>query len=139
MKTRKRKQCGTCKRYLGLDKFGQNKDKLDGLSYKCKECTRAYNRIHYANNIDYYLLKARKHEAAYKKWWFEYKSKLKCCKCGYKKCVVALDFHHRDPSKKSFDIGKAIAQQYRREKVLAEIKKCDVLCANCHREYHYYN
>lgn len=57
-----------------------------------------------------------------------------CCeKCGYKKCERALDFHHRDASKKEFTI-----RGWRRimawERLKTEVDKCDLICANCHRE-----
>lgn len=60
-----------------------------------------------------------------------------CERCGYNKCVAALDFHHKDPSQKSFSIG---SRGYTRsfEKVKVEIDKCEILCANCHREEHYF-
>lgn len=48
---------------------------------------------------------------------------------------VCLDFHHRDPSQKSFVIGHQYAQRSR-ERMQIEIDKCDVLCANCHRKRH---
>lgn len=59
----------------------------------------------------------------------------KCQVCGYDKCVDALDFHHRDPNKKDFGIGH---NGYTRSfaKIKAELDKCDMLCANCHRELH---
>jgi len=53
--------------------------------------------------------------------------------CGYDKCVEALEFHHLDPDKKDFGIGgktKSI------EKLKAEVDKCIMVCANCHREIH---
>ena len=57
----------------------------------------------------------------------------KCAKCGYNKCVEALDFHHLNPEEKSFGLS---ASGYTRsfEKALAEAKKCILICANCHRE-----
>ena len=59
----------------------------------------------------------------------------KCQKCGYEKCHTALDFHHRDNKEKEFGInimrGKSWAI------VTAELDKCDLLCANCHREQHF--
>tara|TARA_R110000824_G_scaffold242992_2_gene431633 strand:- start:94 stop:324 length:231 start_codon:yes stop_codon:yes gene_type:complete len=57
----------------------------------------------------------------------------KCCGCGYNKCASALEFHHTDPSKKEFIIGSC---KYGRSKMLEEAKKCILLCANCHREFH---
>jgi 5-methylcytosine-specific restriction endonuclease McrA len=55
-----------------------------------------------------------------------------CQKCGYKKLPHALEFHHRDPSKKEFSLGLPHTRSW--EKMKAEIDKCDLLCANCHRE-----
>ena len=55
----------------------------------------------------------------------------KCCICGYCKCQEGLDFHHLDPSKKEFGIGKTIRSWNR---VQIELRKCILLCANCHRE-----
>ena len=58
-----------------------------------------------------------------------------CIRCGYNKCIDALEFHHRDPSVKDFQI--AGGGNYRSlENLKAELDKCDLLCANCHREVH---
>jgi 5-methylcytosine-specific restriction endonuclease McrA len=59
----------------------------------------------------------------------------KCTKCGYDKCVSALQFHHINPSKKLFgiaDSGITRTLQVQQK----EIKKCILLCANCHAEEH---
>jgi len=58
----------------------------------------------------------------------------KCCKCGYDKCLNALQFHHIDPSKKEFDWNKLRQKVW--EDVITELKKCILLCANCHTELH---
>lgn len=55
-----------------------------------------------------------------------------CADCDERYPHYVMDFDHRDPSTKSFAIG---GSQTRAETVLrAEIEKCDVVCANCHRE-----
>lgn len=60
----------------------------------------------------------------------------KCKKCGYNKCIAALEFHHKDPSKKEFGISaKGHCRSWKRVK--KELDKCDLLCANCHREVEY--
>lgn len=58
-----------------------------------------------------------------------------CQICKYDKCLSALDFHHINPKTKSFGIS---AKGYTRswEVVKAELDKCIMLCANCHREVH---
>lgn len=59
----------------------------------------------------------------------------KCVKCGYCKCPDALEFHHRDPSMKRFSLSGAYLRRW--EALTAEMDKCDLLCANCHRELEY--
>ena len=45
---------------------------------------------------------------------------------------IVLEFHHRNPDEKLFTIGRATGTESV-PKLLAEIEKCDVVCANCHR------
>lgn len=56
----------------------------------------------------------------------------KCQICGYCKCNDALDFHHIGDDKE-FNIGQAIPR-WKWSRVVDELKKCVLLCANCHRE-----
>ncbi len=59
----------------------------------------------------------------------------KCEQCGYNRCIDALDFHHVDPELKDFNISsKGYTRSW--ERVKAELDKCRILCANCHREAH---
>jgi hypothetical protein len=60
----------------------------------------------------------------------------KCEKCGYDKCSRCLQFHHRDPKKKSFNMDLRRIGNKNWKVVLEEFAKCDVLCANCHGELH---
>lgn len=53
-----------------------------------------------------------------------------CVRCGYNRCLRALEFHHLDKSEKSF----SISQEYSVTACLEELKKCILLCSNCHRE-----
>lgn len=59
----------------------------------------------------------------------------KCLDCGLKDEVVAVyDFHHLDPTKKDFSLGKAKTLSF--AKIKPELDKCVLLCANCHRRRH---
>jgi hypothetical protein len=96
---------------------------------------KEYSREHYLRNKERLLVA----NAAYKKrrWqeWKDYKATLACKKCGFSH-VAALDFHHEDPSTKEYDINRLISNgQFK--KAEEELKKCIVLCANCHRIHHY--
>lgn len=58
----------------------------------------------------------------------------KCQICGYDKCYQALEFHHINPEEKEFTISY---NQNKSWKTMSkEIKKCTLLCSNCHRELH---
>jgi hypothetical protein len=65
----------------------------------------------------------------------EYKVQKGCCRCGYNEHPAALDFHHRDPSTKKFNISNSLSSR-NWNKILEEVDKCDILCANCHRIEH---
>lgn len=71
-------------------------------------------------------------------WYLDLKSKLKCegKDCGVSDFRV-LDFHHRDPSTKEIEVSNLALNGISKKKILAEIEKCKVLCANCHRIEHW--
>jgi predicted HNH restriction endonuclease len=58
----------------------------------------------------------------------------KCEKCGYDKYPDVLEFHHHDPTQKEAAWNKMRLWNWK--KVMAELDKCSILCANCHREVH---
>lgn len=112
------KQCGQCGQNLPEDCFYRRKGRPDRLPY-CQFCERK-----------------RALEAArdFKKMCLDYKGS-RCSRCGYDRCVAALDFHHLDGTQKAFNINKQRSLNF--EKVKVELDKCIVLCSNCHREEHY--
>lgn len=60
-----------------------------------------------------------------------------CSKCGYNKNYAALEFHHRDPKTKDFQLDARSISNRAFKISLAEAAKCDLICANCHRELHH--
>ena len=93
--------------------------KTDGRPYSyCKQCWTGRRVAYHQNN---------KREAV------DYLGG-SCQICGYDKCVAALEFHHRDPTKKDFAISRFNGTKI--EKLKPELDKCALLCANCHRETH---
>lgn len=59
-----------------------------------------------------------------------------CQRCGYARNIDALLFHHLDPSTKIISIQKAI-RQHNVSLIKEELKKCILLCSNCHAEIHH--
>ena len=55
-----------------------------------------------------------------------------CMDCGRVFLPHQMDFDHRDPSAKSFNVTTSRAMLMTRARLAAEIAKCDIVCANCH-------
>ena len=62
-----------------------------------------------------------------------------CCEYCGEDDFRTLVFHHVNPEEKEFSISTMVADGYSRERIGKEIKKCLVLCANCHRKLEYPN
>jgi hypothetical protein len=58
----------------------------------------------------------------------------KCEFCGYNKSQAALHFHHIDPINKDKDFERSMS--WSRQRIIDELDKCLLLCANCHAEEH---
>lgn len=58
----------------------------------------------------------------------------KCQVCGYDRCQAALEFHHLNPEEKELNFGGNTNRSWIATR--EELKKCILLCANCHREVH---
>ena len=106
------------------------KDRSKRLAY-----AKAYNKKHYEENPEYHKAKAKRSRQNVTDWFKDFKSKLSCKVCGEDDPVV-LDFHHRDKTTKEFSISDGL-RRYSRQRMLDEIDKCDVMCANCHRRHHH--
>lgn len=77
-----------------------------------------------------------------KRWRKNTKNKIlsvmgnKCYVCGYFRSKNALELHHLIPSEKEFNISESLKIPKKWEIIENEIKKCVLLCVNCHREVH---
>lgn len=129
-----KKFCSTCNKDLPKNNFRINKTKKDGLQSQCIACRKAYNQEHYKKNKKSYINKAKKSNEKMVKWYNDLKSSLKCQQCG-EDHPACLHFHHRSPEEKEFNISSNVKTG--KTKLLKEINKCDVLCANCHAKVHY--
>ena len=58
----------------------------------------------------------------------------KCERCGYNKCMRALEFHHLNPNEKDFGISFNLSRTI--DDLKKEVDKCILLCSNCHAEVH---
>jgi hypothetical protein len=129
------KVCCTCKRSLPLREFSLKNRRTGLRAAKCKACQRAYAKEHYRKNRDKYLAKASRRNAVERErlamMLRAYLEEHPCVDCGVADLTI-LDFDHRNPSEKTATVN-ALMRSWNWERVLSEIAKCDVRCANCHR------
>lgn len=57
-----------------------------------------------------------------------------CCKCGYNKNINVFDLHHLEPKEKEYHWERM--KKLKWNSIIQEIKKCILVCSNCHREIH---
>lgn len=156
------KDCRTCGENKRLADFAlqgnwRKKRAADPKRYRkdCKECTRAPSAVE--TDPDFGPVRkprkrARKRTAAdiradaasYKRKArratrikaLEYIAEKGCCECGTHDPRV-LEFDHINPAEKEFEMSKLFADGYSwaSERLRAEIRKCRVICANCHRKH----
>tara|TARA_R110001592_G_scaffold125056_1_gene334288 strand:+ start:47 stop:490 length:444 start_codon:yes stop_codon:yes gene_type:complete len=63
-----------------------------------------------------------------------YKLSKGCQKCGYNESPYALEFHHRDRHNKSNNVSNIRKSSWTQlDNIVKEVKKCDILCSNCHK------
>lgn len=128
------KQCRKCLRELCLENFTTQKKRKDGRHSYCKFCMRETMKAIYIKDSS--LIKQRntllKAKLASLVEDFRSINPCKICAEGDTSC---LDFHHINPADKDRTISELI-QMKNEKRLMAEIKKCVVLCANCHRKLH---
>lgn len=103
----------------------------------CKPCAAIVQKEHYhASSKRRDAIRARREliKISNRKFINRYKTLCGCGHCGEKDPVV-LDLHHLDPSVKDANSAELVGCS--REKIKEEIRKCIVLCSNCHRREHH--
>lgn len=127
------KVCSICKIQKDVTQFYKKKN---GVAHRCLECEVTYQQQYYANNKEKRIKAAREHakkqQQVLRKYVVDYLKQNPCVDCGQSN-ILTLQFDHRDG--KLFDISKAVCsgRPISLTKLISEISKCDVRCANCHQ------
>lgn len=98
------------------------------VKYCSKECKNSGSG---ANNYEAQKLRA----ITRKKYLIDLKGGV-CEICGYSKNIAAMEFHHIIPSLKEIKLDSRSISNHSMDKLIKEVAKCQLLCANCHRELH---
>ena len=130
------KTCTKCGEIKCLEAFTVRNKNRDGHTSRCRACVNAYNKRLYITRSDQvreklkFFNKKLKDDKAERV--FHYLKEHPCVDCGESDPVV-LEFDHRETEIKRFAVAQMIERRYSWDAIAAEIAKCDVRCANCHR------
>lgn len=136
---RKEKKRQYMRQYYETHPEAKEKKRAVDREYAAKNKEAALERAStwYQNNTEVAKRRAARHQL---------KAKLKAISVLGSKCKncpethpAALQFHHRDPSTKSFSITTkqmTTPNRFPWDQILEEIEKCDLLCSNCHAKHH---
>lgn len=105
------------------------------MPYRDKSVQKKYLQEHYKANSERYKDAHKRGRVRNKALILELK-KNGCTSCGYNVHPDCLEFHHADSAKKDSTISNAIRDNWSVKRLLAEVEKCILLCANCHRLAH---
>lgn len=150
------KLCSRCGEEKSEGSFSNDKGTKDGLACWCKKCRAEEASRYYTENKkavlkrskDYYHRdRAVRRQRALdnqrtrsEEWKKHIPQKIACSECGYDKHFAALEFHHVDPATKEYGISRLMHSNLTPERVKLfkkELKKCIILCSNCHRIHHF--
>ena len=128
-----KKRCGRCGETKPAESFNWRRKERGQRDNMCRPCRAMYKHEHYSANKLRYIAQAAESKRRLRlqrtAWLLDYFASHPCCDCGESDPVV-LDFDHRGD--KTFEIAAALTYK-RWDVILAEIEKCGVVCANCHR------
>lgn len=123
------KRCSGCRRVLSLDEFNRNRRKSDGRQSYCRSCFAAWHQLNKASHNAQIHARNKRVAKELQTLLLDYLREHPCVDCG-EDDVLVLEFDHlRD---KTHNVAYLI-RCGSWERVVEEIEKCEVVCANCHR------
>lgn len=132
------KFCTKCRTTKPRDQFRVDRRQPDGLHQHCTQC-RKITESRWRDSNRQHLREKSKDQTHHNKivcrsYVFEYLKSNHCIDCDEDN-ILLLDFDHLEPSDKKYSIGKMLNSRggVSLVKLKAEIDKCVVRCANCHR------
>lgn len=116
--------CRKCNEDYPVEYFRKHRTGKNGEVYlrrQCKLCQNKKRSIRFEE---------------FRKVLQKYKSSKGCSVCGFSD-FRALQFHHRNKEEKEFNLSEIVRTGSSMNRIMSEIVKCDVVCANCHQILHF--
>lgn len=108
----------------------RNRSTAEGLA---KE--KLWNKTYYEKNKQKFIDDVNKRRREKQQWFKELKRGLQCTLCP-ENHPACLQFHHKDRKEKEDTVCRMVLRNLSKDRILAEIAKCEVLCSNCHFKLH---
>jgi len=132
-------KCGCGTLIKSKDRYGRSKEYVNGHNGRKYENSgqykREWNHRHHKERYEY-----KRSFVSNRKMELLTMMGGKCKICGIEATnenIAIFDFHHKNPDEKEFNLGQNTIGNIAFEKVKKEAEKCDILCSNCHRLYHF--
>lgn len=120
-------KCSKCGKIKLLSRFKKRSDTISGYRSVCRDCDNVTQKVR--RHRDCVRIRRRERVAYYKDILGG-----QCIKCGYSKAQCSIEFHHVNPNKKEAGIAGLISGGCNHQRIMEEVDKCILLCANCHQE-----
>lgn len=128
------KCCRVCKEVKPITQYHPNKQCRQGVTGTCKPCSMLRVAQWYKDNRDRRQSITNTRNRDRKKAAVEhFGSKCHDCQRVFPQCVY--EFHHLDPKGK--DMNPSAALNMSEERMWNELKKCIMVCSNCHKMRHF--
>jgi hypothetical protein len=128
------KVCPRCGRKRRRSSFNKHRARPDGMQSICRDCQNAGDRAFHARTPRARYAQKQRRIQELRDWYQAYRATLCCASCP-ESDPVCLDFHHRTDDKTT-NVANMVSSGWAKERIIEEIEKCAVLCANCHRKLH---
>lgn len=128
------RKCAICKQEKDESEYNKKNNRKDGLQVHCRECNRQRSSCYYHSNQPKHKAttyeRKKKVVAENRKLVYDHYLTHPCVDCGETDPLVLELDHTRD---KDMAVSQAAHRGWSKKRLLEEIAKCVVRCANCHR------
>lgn len=122
------KRCGQCGEEKPLEAFHRWRE---GHQPWCRACRRSYDARYHAQNRERRLAQKQLLQAEFKRWYLALKEGRPCSDCGGVFHPAAMQWHHLPGQPKTANVAD-LGRRHSRRRVIEEIARCELVCANCH-------
>jgi hypothetical protein len=128
---RESRRCGRCKKSLPVTAFARYGN---GYQSYCRQCQKEYDAAWYQANKERRKAKVKVDREVHREWMDSLKEGIPCTDCGRTYPTYVMEWDHLPEAIKRLVLSNARRSAFSKKRILEELEKCELVCANCHRE-----